>query len=296
MDRAPRLESWLAVSTLPQPYLRYLRTLGIDGLPSGLEGLRTVVRQHLYRVPFENISKLCLFGREGAGRFVGLEEFLDRIDEQDLGGTCHACNPYLAELLRALGYDVDLLGADMLPRLNCHTCLRVRIDSAAYHVDVGYGGPFRAPIRLDNLPHEILEGARRYRFDWNDREGRYEMEAFSGEKRVHGYMVNEPPRKLEFFTPSMRESFQPTASFLNCIRICRFFDDESIELLDRTMSISRGSETTDTQLNTAAEWHTAIANHLGMPKCPAEAAIEVLEKMTGKPFFEQKTIEVEREA
>ena len=163
------------MSTLPEPYPRYLRLLGIDEVPSGLEGLRTIVRQHLFRAPFENISKLCLFGREGAGRFVTLSEFLDRIEYHDLGGTCHACNPFLADLLRALGYDADLLGADMTPRLNCHTCLRVRIDSVAYHVDVGYGGPFREPIRLDRLPYEIVEGTQRYVLDRKpDGEG-YEM-------------------------------------------------------------------------------------------------------------------------
>jgi arylamine N-acetyltransferase len=265
-----------------------LRLLGIDGSPSDFEGLRTIVRQHLFRAPFENISKLCLFGREGAGRFVTISEFLDRIEYQDLAGTCHACNPFLADLLRALGYEVDLLGADMPPRVNCHTCLRVRIDSVAYHVDVGYGGPFREPIRLDRLPHEVVEGTQRYVLDRKpDGEG-YEMALFSGQERVHGYIVNNAPRALEFFTPSMLNSFQPSASFLNCIRICRFFEDHSVELLDRSLKIHRGTETTLTELNTAAEWNTAVANHLAMPRCPSEAAIQVLEQVTGKPFFEER--------
>jgi len=271
--------------TLPEPYARYLRTLGIDRLPSGLEGLRALVREHLFRAPFENISKLLLFGREGAGRFVTLPEFLDRVELHDLGGTCHACNPFLGDLLRALGYDADLLGADMAPRLNCHTCLRVRIDSVAYHVDVGYGGPFREPIRLDRLPHEITEGARRYVFDRLPNAESHEMAVFSGQERVHGYIVHDPPRTLEFFTPSMQNSFQPTAAFLNCVRICRFFENHSVELLDRSLSIHRGTETTQTELGTAAEWNSAVANHLCMPRCPSDAAIKVLEQVTGKPYF-----------
>ena len=275
------------MSTLPEPYPRYLRALGIDGLPAGLEGLRTIVRQHLFRAPFENISKLLLFGREGAGRFVALSEFLDRIEHQDLGGTCHSCNPFLAELLRALDYDTDLLGADMGTRLNCHTCLRVRIDSIAYHVDVGYGGPFREPIRLDRLPYELVEGARRYVFDRKPDGDGYEMAVFSGPERVHGYIVHDPPRILEFFTPSMQNSFQPAAPFLNCVRICRFFEDHSVELLDRSLSVYRGAETIQSELHTAAEWNAAIANHLAMPRCPSDPAIKVLERVTGKPFFEE---------
>ena len=59
---------------------RYLRLLGIAGLPSGLDGLRTLVRRHLAAVPFENISKLLLCEREGAGRALSLPEFLGRIE------------------------------------------------------------------------------------------------------------------------------------------------------------------------------------------------------------------------
>ena len=60
------------------------------------------------------------------------------------------------------------------------------------------------------------------------------------------------------------------------------------------MSIYRGRDTVQTELNTAAEWKSAIANHLGMPRCPSEAAIKVLEKVTGKPFFDEKAAHVER--
>jgi arylamine N-acetyltransferase len=276
------------MSALPEPYRRYLRALGIEGVPSGLEGLRAVVRQHLFRAPFENISKLLLFGHEGAGRFVTLSEFLDRIEHQDLGGTCHACNPFLADLLRALGYDADLLGADMMPRLNCHTCLRVRVDSVAYHVDVGYGGPFREPIRLDRLPYELTEGARRYVLDRKPNGEGYEMAVFSGQEREHGYAVNDTPRDLAFFTPSMLNSFQPSATFLNCVRICRFFEGHSAELWNRSLSICRGTETIRSELNTLEEWNSAIANHLCMPRCPSQPAIQVLEQVTGKPFFEAR--------
>jgi len=245
-------------------------------------------------VPFENISKLCLFGREGAGRFVTLPEFLDRIEHQDLGGTCHACNPFLAELLRALGYDADLLGADMLPRLNCHTCLRVRIDTVAYHVDVGYGGPFREPIRLDRLPYEHVEGTRRYVFNRNANGEGHEMAVFAGTERVHGYVVHDPPRTLDFFASSMQNSFQTTAPFLNCVRICRFFEDHSLELLDRSLSIHRGTKTTQFELGTLFEWTTALANHLAMPRCPWQQALTVLEQVSGKSFFNEKPAEARR--
>lgn len=264
--------------------------LGIEGFPSGIDGLRAVVRAHLLRAPFENVSKLLLIAREGRARFLTLGEFLEGIEKQDLGGTCYSCNPYLASLLRALGYETDILGADM-SRPNVHTCLRVHIQSVAYHVDVGYGGPFREPIRLDRLPFELVEGSHRYLLNCRGTEegtGSYEMSVFDGEERTQGYVVHDPPRTLEFFTGPMQDSFAPQATFLNCLRVCRFFETHSVTLLNRTLSIHREAHTTRTELASLAEWESAFKTHLRMPRCPGRAAIPVLEQITGKPFFDAK--------
>jgi arylamine N-acetyltransferase len=278
---------------LPEIYQRYLRLLGIEGLPSGLDGLRALVRAHLLRVPFENVSKLLLFGREGGGRFFTLPEFLDGIEQYELGGTCYGANPFLADLLRALGYETDLHGANMPPRLNVHTSLRVRIDSRAYHVDVGYGGPFREPISLDRLPFEMVEGAHRYVLDRDPRGEGFEMSVFTGEERVHGYIVHGPPRPLEFFTPAMQNSFGPGATFLNCLRICRFFDSHSVTLLNGSLSIHRGALATYRELNSAAEIETALADDLQMPRCPAREAIDIMERISGKPLFDAGAVRTE---
>jgi arylamine N-acetyltransferase len=213
------------------------------------------------------------------------------MEKRDLGGTCFSLNPYLGNLLRALGYETELLGADMT-RPNVHTCLRVRLDSVPYHVDVGYGGPFREPIRLDWLPFEMVEGVYHYVLDANPRGEGYEMAVFSGEERVQGYVVHDPPRPLEFFADSLRNSFAPNATFLNCLRLCRFFEDHSVTLLDRTLSIHRGAATEQTEFHNLADWESAIATHLRMPRCPARMAIPVLEQITGKPFFEAACAEL----
>ncbi|MBV9504075.1 MAG: arylamine N-acetyltransferase [Acidobacteriia bacterium] len=252
--------------SLPEPYVRYLRILGISGIPSGLEGLREIVRKHVYRVPFENVSKLLLVAREGAGRFVTMAEFLDGIEHHDLGGTCYAANPLLADLLRALGYETDLIAADMI-RPNVHTCLRVRVGSVPYHVDVGYGGPFREPMRLDRLPFEILEGDTRYVLRDAGSET-YDMSVFSGLERVHGYVVHGPPRVREFFAGAMQDSFLPSATFRNCLRICRIFEDHSVTLLNRVLSTNRNSQTTSRELQSADELAAAFASDLQMPRCP----------------------------
>ena len=263
---------------------RYLRLLGIEGIPSGIEGLHEIVRRHLCCVPFENLSKLLLFGREGAGRITTLSEFLDGIEHDDLGGTCYSSNPFLAELLRALGYDADLLGADMnVP--NLHTSVRVRLEGVEYHVDAGYAAPFYRPMRLDRLPLEIAHGNHRYLFDRSARDGAYEMTVFSNNERAHGYLVHGPPCLLEFFQPIILDSFQRGRKFMSSLRITRFFEDYTVELRNNTLIHFRGKEREDRRLTSYAELEAAVRDDFRMPRCPLREAVQVLERVTGSPLF-----------
>ena len=264
---------------------RYLRIVGIRTHPAGIEGLNDIVIRHLSRVPFENISKLVLLGREGAGRVTRLAEFLDGIEHYDLGGTCQTNNPFLASLLQALGYDADLLGADM-SQPNVHTSIRVRLEGAEYHVDVGYGAPFRCPIRLDRLPWEFVQGRLRFCFDRGAAAGAYEAGVYAGEQRLHGYVVHPPARDRGFFDGTVIESYRPGATFTSMLRIIRFFDDYAADIENARLSVHRGAETTTRQLRSMAELRAAVAEDLAMPRCPIEEAVAVLERLTGRSVFE----------
>jgi arylamine N-acetyltransferase len=275
------------MSGVAEQYLRYLRLLGIRRPPSGIEGLDEIVLRHLCRVPFENVSKLLLYAREDAGRVTALDEFLDGIEHLDLGGTCYTNNPFLAELLSALGYDADLLGADMSSP-NVHTSIRVHLDSSQYHVDVGYGAPFRHPIRLDMLPHEIAHGGHRYVFDRTGLEDTHEMSVWSGQERLHRYVVHGPPRSREFFRQTVLDSYAPGKTFMTQVRITRFFENSAVELRNRTITYYRGGEFSRQTLNNLAELESAVQNDLSMPRCPIREAVSTLEHLTGHSFFESQ--------
>jgi arylamine N-acetyltransferase len=269
---------------MTDPFQRYLRLLGIAGHPSGLDGLRTLVRRHLSAVPFENISKLLLFDREHAGRVTTLTEFLDGIEYSDLGGTCYTNNPFLTELLMELGYDADLLGADM-SHPNVHTCIRVRIDSVAYHVDVGFAAPFREPLRLDRLPVQVEEGTNRYVLARDAAGDGFCMSMFTEAESGIAYLVHDPPRPREFFDRVVLDSYAPSSTFMNCFRISRVFDRSSLDLIDRKLYRHEAGKTAITQLESIQELKRAVEDQLGMPRCPVERAIAILERLTGEPFF-----------
>jgi N-hydroxyarylamine O-acetyltransferase len=269
---------------MTDPFQRYLRLLGIAGHPFGLDGLRTLVRRHLSAVPFENISKLLLMDREHTGRATTLTEFLDGIEYSDLGGTCYTNNPFLTELLRELGYDADLLGADM-SHPNVHTCIRVRIDSVAYHVDVGFAAPFREPLRLDRLPVQVEEGTNRYVLARDAAGDGFCMSMFTEAESGIAYLVHDPPRPREFFDRVVLDSYAPSSTFMNCFRISRVFDGFSLDLIDRKLYRHEAGKTAITQLESIQELKRAVEDQLGMPRCPVERAIAILERFTGEPFF-----------
>lgn len=256
-------------------FARYLRLLGIDDRPRGLEGLNRLIDRHLCRVPFENVSKLVLLAREGRGRTTGLAEFLDGIEHHDLGGTCYTCNPFFAQLLRALGYDADLHGADM-SEPDVHTAIRVRLEGREHHVDVGFGAPFRSALALDELPVQ----AGNYRVARGPEPDTVKVEGPAG------YLAHGPARRRSFFRRAVMDSFQPGRHFLTLLRIVRFNQDGMLELTNHTLRRHTRAGVEERRLRGASELAAAVHNEFGMPRCPLAEALAMLERLTGRTYDE----------
>lgn len=263
-------------------YDRYLRLLGIPARPSGLDGLRLLIRRHLASVPFENISKLMVRSREGAGRPITLTEFLDGIEFSDLGGTCYVNNPFFSELLGELGYDAELLGADM-SQPNLHSCIRVRMHSTSYLVDVGFCAPFREPMPLGDVPFDLTEGVNRYLVDRVS--AGFRLSTFQGDKPGEVYIAHDPPRKREFFNDVVVRSFATSAMFMRRIRVGKVFDSHSVDLIDRRLFRHEAGKTAVTQIDSMSAMKAVMEEQFAMPRCPIEAAIAVVEGHTGQAFF-----------
>ena len=88
----------------------YLQRIGIPdpGVPS-LQALTRLQLAHLQTVPFENLA-IC------AGRSVTTDNAwtFSKIVDQQRGGWCFEANGAFAQLLEALGYHVQRLGAAVL--------------------------------------------------------------------------------------------------------------------------------------------------------------------------------------
>lgn len=80
-------------------------------------------------------------------------------------------------------------------------------------------------------------------------------------------------------------SYALSSTFMRCLRIGRVFDGYSLDLIDRALYRHEGEQTTVTHLDTMEDLKAAVQDQFGMPRCPIESAISILERLTGTPLF-----------
>lgn len=129
--------------------------------------LRHLQLAHLLAVPFENLSI-------HAKQPIVLEDeaLFGKIVERKRGGFCYECNGLFAALLRALGFDVAMLSAEVAnaegvfgPAFD-HMTLLVSLDER-WLVDVGFGDSFIEPLRVDDESEQV-QGRRGFRIFHDD--------------------------------------------------------------------------------------------------------------------------------
>jgi N-hydroxyarylamine O-acetyltransferase len=245
---------------------RYLSILGIEHDAPSLDHLRRLVRAQVIRVPFENISKLYLKKTRGATFIPSLEEHLDGIERHAFGGTCYANNPYFADLLHHLGFEVTICGADM-SKPDVHVVSIVRLEGHEYLVDVGYGAPFYEPMPRDlDCDQEIVMGRNRFVLHPQDALRRSRMDHFHDGELIHGYVAKPEPRTLRHFGEIVRQSYNEKATFMNTVVVERFFIDRSIRIHDLTLTESTPDQATTTHLADREDLFEALDFHCGFPR------------------------------
>jgi len=258
---------------------RYMAVLGLVVEPPGENALSALVRAHLTRVPFENISKLFLHRKTGATAIPPLDDYLDGISRFNLGGTCYANNMYVFQLMRYLGYDVRLCGAEM-SKPNVHAVSLVRLNGREYLVDVGYGAPFSSPLPRDQSQDVIVDfGRDRYVLRPQDGAGRSAMDHYRDDVRVHGYVVAPQPRSMEDFNDVIRGSYRSEAPFMNAVVLARFYRDRVVRIRNLSVIESTPAGETESRLEDRDALIDAVRRFFGIPGAIARSAIDGLGRL-----------------
>jgi N-hydroxyarylamine O-acetyltransferase len=196
----------------------YLRRIGVAGpVRADARTLKRLHRQHLFTVPFENLSIHL-------GQPIRLDDaaLYDKIVRRRRGGFCYELNGLFALLLRELGYTVTLLSAGVAragggfgPEFD-HLLLLVELDRR-WLVDVGFGENFRSPLDLDAAGPQ-QRGPKAYRVVRKD--GYHLLQERGAGPWRNSYRFTLTPRALADFVDMCRFHQTSPDSHFTRNRLC----------------------------------------------------------------------------
>ena len=242
----------------------YLHRIRYTGAVSPTEEtLRRIHRAHLQSVPFENLDIFL-------GRKISIDEdaFACKVVESRRGGFCYELNGAFAVLLRAIGFQVTLLSAQVAredgtysPEYD-HLALLVDLEQR-WLADVGFGENFLEPLVLDNgVEQHQSEGIYRLR----ERGGLWTVERMQTDqlwKRVYSFTLRA--REPQEF--AARCDFHQTSpgSHFTQKRLCTLATPTGrITLSDLKLIVTENGITQEHLLASEAEWREVLRDRFGV--------------------------------
>jgi N-hydroxyarylamine O-acetyltransferase len=224
-------------------FKKYLSLLGVDASSPSIELLKKIVKAHLIKVSFENISKL-IYKQRGMNYIPNLSQYIDGIVKYNFGRTCYSNNYYLYLLLEYLGFDIKLCGADMR-NPDVHLISIITIDRHEFIVDLGYAAPFWEPLPRDlKEDYVINSGNEKYILKPKNNDGTSLLEQYYMGELSHWYTAKPYPRKIEEFRKAIKDSYADNAMFMNALLITHFFENGAVVLRNLNLTETFDGDTT----------------------------------------------------
>ncbi|MEP6569661.1 MAG: arylamine N-acetyltransferase [Acidobacteriota bacterium] len=225
--------------------------------------LRQLQLTHLLTVPFENLS---IHNNEPI--VLEDEALFRKIVERRRGGFCYECNGLFAALLRALGFEVDMLSARVANAAGIfgpdfdHMTLAVSLDER-WLVDVGFGDSFREPLRLDERGEQV-QGNWAYRIETDGSD--FTLMQRDGVEWKSQYRFNLVPHEYADYEAMCRYHQTSPESHFTRGRICSLATAEGrVSLSDmRFITTSRNGERQEKILTSQAEYDSILAEGFGI--------------------------------
>ena len=243
----------------------YLERINYHGpLELTAETLRGLQVAHLLAVPFENLSI-------PAGQPIVLDDeaLFKKIVADRRGGFCYECNGLFAALLRALGFEVSMLSAEVAradggfsPAFD-HMALMVQLEQR-WLVDVGFGDSFLEPLLLDKRGVQ-RQGKQAFRIATED--GYLKLIKNSGGGWEPEYRFTLQPYTYKDFDPMCRYHQTSPDSHFTQGRLCsRALENGGRITLSemRLISTSKDGERQERALRSDEEYNAILREEFGI--------------------------------
>jgi len=200
----------------------YLERIGLHGRP----GLAEIHRAHVSAIPFENLDPY-----RGATVSLELVDLQRKLVAQRRGGYCFEHNLLLKGALEALGAEVEPILARVgdrgTERSRTHLLLRVHLDGAVWHADVGFGrGTLLEPIPFGPGEEHVQEG---WRFRVIADGPELVLRTVADGEWVDGYsFVPEPVPLIDIETSNWYTATHPRSPFVSAGISAAMYDERAV--------------------------------------------------------------------
>ena len=242
----------------------YLRRISYVGSLEPSPGtLRSLHRQHLYTVPFENFD-IAL----GVPIVLDPELLYDKVVIRQRGGFCYELNGLFYELLTALGFRVSMLSGCVRrdnggfgPEFD-HMLLKVELPEP-WLADVGFGESFVDPLPLVPGGQASENG---HIFGVNPEDGGWELyRRDSDGTEAPLYRFSDLAHQLSEYVPMCKYHQSSPESSFTWRRICTVArPDGRITLSGMRLIETRNGSRRETLLTTEAELHDCLRGQFGV--------------------------------
>jgi N-hydroxyarylamine O-acetyltransferase len=227
------------------------------------ETLAGLLGAHMLRIPFENFD--VLLGRPVR---LDLQALQDKLVRDRRGGYCFEHGTLFAAVLEQLGFEPVRHTARVVlfnhrsaaPRT--HMFLKVALDEGSFVVDPGFGGLApRFPVPLADR----AAAPDRRETHWMVRDGNHwVLRARSGDDVVDAWVTTlDHDNFVDFEMGNHFVATHPDSPFVNRILLRALTADGRVTLMNRDLTIWRGTESRTTQLADRDALRGLLVEHLG---------------------------------
>ncbi|HSS20885.1 MAG TPA: arylamine N-acetyltransferase [Pyrinomonadaceae bacterium] len=244
----------------------YLERINYSGsLAPTAETLRALQVAHLFAVPFENLS---IHAHEPI--VLEDEALFAKVVGGRRGGFCYEVNGLFCALLRALGFDVVMLSAEVANQEGAfsapfdHMALMVRLKQR-WLVDVGFGDSFVEPLLLDETGEQLQKvGAFRIVADGNyyilSRRGSGAGDEWKAQYRF----TLQPHEYADYKARCLYQETSPQSHFTQGRLCSRATENGRITLSEMRLITTSDSERDERTLLSDDEYRTTLRDRFGV--------------------------------
>jgi N-hydroxyarylamine O-acetyltransferase len=244
----------------------YLKRIGVEKEEPSLSFLRTLHKNHLLNIPFENLDI-----HYGQKIVLDYQKVFKKVIERHRGGFCYELNGLFYQLLLSLGFRCHLISGrvrnretDELGREFDHMIILVFDESDSWLIDVGFGEGFIEPKKIDTKTVQ-MDYTKYWRMT-QDADENYLLQVSNDASHFETiYQFDLVPRQMiEFMWMCDYHQTSPDSFFTGKKLITQLTPTGRVTLTDRTLKIHSLSTTSEMDILNEDEFLSKLKEHFGI--------------------------------